>query len=137
MQCWPTIRRARPPRPAGVAAYKQTVLTAFQQVEDYIATVRVLSEQIARQDAAVEAAQRYVEIATGRYQTGLDPYLNVMTAQLTLLSDQQTEVTLRVSEMTAAVQLIQALGGGWEGTQLPAPSQIMSKAASRQVANAP
>jgi NodT family efflux transporter outer membrane factor (OMF) lipoprotein len=98
---------------AGVAAYKQTVLTAFQQVEDYIATVRVLSEQIARQDAAVEAAQRYVEIATGRYQTGLDPYLDVMTAQLTLLSDQQAEVTLRVSEMTAAVQLIQALGGGW------------------------
>jgi NodT family efflux transporter outer membrane factor (OMF) lipoprotein len=111
---------------AGVAAYKQTVLTAFQQVEDYIATVRVLSEQIARQDAAVEAAQRYVEIATGRYQTGLDPYLNVMSAQLTLLSDQQAEVTLRVSEMTAAVQLIQALGGGWQGAQLPAASQITS-----------
>ena len=122
---------------ADVAAYKQTVLTAFQQVEDYIATVRVLSEQIARQDAAVEAAQRYVEIATGRYQTGLDPYLNVMTAQLTLLSDQQTEVTLRVSEMTAAVQLIQALGGGWEAAQLPTTSQMTSKEVSRQVPNAP
>jgi len=122
---------------AGVAAYKQTVLTAFQQVEDYIATVRVLSEQIVRQDAAVEAARRYVEIATGRYQTGLDPYLNVMTAQLTLLSDQQTEVTLRVSEMTAAVQLIQALGGGWEAAQLPTPSQTASKEVSHQVANAP
>jgi NodT family efflux transporter outer membrane factor (OMF) lipoprotein len=122
---------------AGVAAYKQTVLTAFQQVEDYIATVRVLSEQIARQDAAVEAAQRYVQIATGRYETGLDPYLNVITAQLTLLSDRQTEVTLRVSEMTAAVQLIQALGGGWEAAQLPAGSQITSKETSRQAANAP
>jgi NodT family efflux transporter outer membrane factor (OMF) lipoprotein len=122
---------------AGVAAYKQTVLTAFQQVEDYIATLRVLSEQIARQDAAIEAAQRYVKIAMARYQTGLDPYLDVMTAQLTLLSDQQTEVTLRVSEMTAAVQLIQALGGGWEATQLPAASQVTSKEASRQVANTP
>jgi PAS domain S-box-containing protein len=109
------------------AAYKQTVLTAFQQVEDYIATLRVLSEQIVRQDAAVEAAQRYVQIALARYQTGLDPYLDVMAAQLILLSDQQTEVTLRVSEMTAAVQLIQALGGGWDGAQLPAASQVTSR----------
>jgi outer membrane protein TolC len=60
-----------------------------------------------------------------------------MSAQLTLLSDQQTEVTLRVSEMTAAVQLIQALGGGWDGTQMPAPSQVTSKEASRQVADTP
>ena len=75
---------------ADVAAYKQTVLTAFQQVEDYIATLRVTSQQIAMQDAAVEAAQRYVDIATARYQTGLDPYLNVITAQNILLSDQQT-----------------------------------------------
>ena len=112
------------------AAYKQTVLTAFQQVEDYIATLRVLSEQIARQDAAVEAAQRYVQIALARYQTGLDPYLDVMSAQLILLGDQQTEVTLRVSEMTAAVQLIQALGGGWDGAELPTAAQVTSKAAN-------
>jgi outer membrane protein TolC len=58
-----------------------------------------------------EAAQRYVDIAAARYQTGLDPYLNVITAHTTLLSDQQTQVTLRVSEMMAAVQLIQALSG--------------------------
>jgi outer membrane protein TolC len=100
------------------------VLTAFQQVEDYIASLRVLSEQISRQQAAVEAAQRYLDIANARYQTGLDPYLNVMSAELILLSDQQTELTLRVSEMTAAVQLIQALGGGWQGTQLPTPAQV-------------
>jgi outer membrane protein TolC len=109
---------------ADVASYKQTVLTAFQQVEDYIASLRVLSEQISRQQAAVEAAQRYLDIANARYQTGLDPYLNVMSAELILLSDQQTELTLRVSEMTAAVQLIQALGGGWQGTQLPTPAQV-------------
>jgi NodT family efflux transporter outer membrane factor (OMF) lipoprotein len=105
---------------ADFAAYRQTVLTAFQQVEDYIATLRVLSEQIERQRVAVDAAQNYVNIATARYQTGLDPYLNVMTAQLTLLSDEQTETTLRVSQMTAAVQLIQALGGGWDVTRLSA-----------------
>jgi NodT family efflux transporter outer membrane factor (OMF) lipoprotein len=112
---------------AGVAAYKQTVLTAFQQVEDYISTLRVISEQIVRQNEAIEAAQRYLEIATARYQTGLDPYLDVITAENALLADQQTAVTLRVNEMTAAVQLIQALGGGWDITQLPAPAQVTSK----------
>jgi outer membrane protein TolC len=69
------------------------VLTAFQQVEDYIATLRALSAQIVREDAAVEAAQRYAQIALTRYETGLDPYLDVMSVQLILLSDQQTEVT--------------------------------------------
>jgi NodT family efflux transporter outer membrane factor (OMF) lipoprotein len=112
---------------ADVAAYRQTVLTAFQQVEDYIATLRVTSQQLARQEAAVQAAQRYLDIALARYQTGLDPYLDVITAQTTLLSDQQTAVTLRVSEMAAAVQLIQALGGGWNVTQLPTASQVASK----------
>ena len=120
---------------ADVAAYKQTVLTAFQQVEDYIATLRVLSQQIARQEAAVQAAQRYVDIATARYQTGLDPYLDVLVAQDTLLSDRQTLVTLRVSEMTAAVQLIQALGGGWDVVQLPAASQVTSRETPGQAAN--
>jgi outer membrane protein TolC len=112
---------------ADVAAYKQTVLTAFQQVEDYISTLRINSEQIVRQNEAIQAAERYLEIATARYQTGLDPYLDVITAQNTLLADEQTAVTLRVNEMTAAVQLIQALGGGWDVTQLPAPAQVSSK----------
>jgi outer membrane protein TolC len=117
---------------ADVAAYKQTVLTAFQQVEDYLATLRVLSAQIAAQIAAVEAAQRFVNLALAQYQTGLDPYLNVITAQTTLLSDQQTLVTLRVSEMIAAVQLIQALGGGWDVTRLPTASQVQLDEASRE-----
>jgi NodT family efflux transporter outer membrane factor (OMF) lipoprotein len=104
---------------ADVAAYKQTILTAFQQVEDNLASLRILSQQIAKQQEAVQSAQRYLDLATSRYQTGLDPYLNVMTAQNTLLSDRQTVVTLRVTEMTAAVQLIQALGGGWDAGQLP------------------
>ena len=116
---------------ANVAAYKETVLTAFQQVEDYIATLRVNSQQIAQQDAAVKAAQNYLNIATDRYKTGLDPYLDVITAQTTLLSDQQTQVTLRVGQMTAAVQLIQALGGGWGANQLPTPSQVTEKATEK------
>ena len=104
---------------ADVAAYKQTVLNAFQQAEDGIATLRVTSRQIAKQDAAVRSAQRYVDIATARYQTGLDHYLDVITARMILLGDQQTLVTLRVGEIAAAVQLIQALGGGWTVAQLP------------------
>jgi NodT family efflux transporter outer membrane factor (OMF) lipoprotein len=109
---------------ADVAAYKQTVLTAFQQVEDYLATVRVLSAQIVAQQDAVRAAQRFLNLALAQYQTGLDPYLDVITAQTTLLADEQTLVTLRVNEMMAAVQLIQALGGGWDLKQLPPPSQL-------------
>jgi len=109
---------------AAVATYRQTVLTAFQQAEDYIATLRITSDQIIRQDAAVDAAQRYLNIATARYETGVDPYLDVMTAETTLLSDQQTAVTLRVNELVAAVQLVQAFGGGWDVAQLPSESRI-------------
>lgn len=122
-----TLRQYNAQFNADVAAYRQTVLTAFQQVEDYIATMRVLSQQIERQKAAVAAAQRFLDIATSRYQTGIDPYLNVITAETTLLSDQQTEVTLRVNEMTAAVQLIQALGGGWDTEQLPSAGAVTSQ----------
>jgi NodT family efflux transporter outer membrane factor (OMF) lipoprotein len=122
---------------ADVAAYKQTVLTAFQQVEDYIATVRILSQQIIRQEEAVQAAQRYVDIATARYQTGLDPYLDVIVAQNILLGDRQTLTTLRVSEVTAAVQLVQALGGGWNVTELPTESQVTSGKPPAQESHTP
>ncbi|MGA3185470.1 MAG: efflux transporter outer membrane subunit [Bryobacteraceae bacterium] len=111
---------------ADVASYRQTVLTAFQQVEDYIATLRVVSRQIERENAAINSGQIYVDMETARYQTGLDPYIDVLIAQLTLLSDQETLVTQRVNEMVASVQLIQALGGGWDVTKLPAPSAITS-----------
>jgi NodT family efflux transporter outer membrane factor (OMF) lipoprotein len=129
-----TLRQYNAQFNADVASYRQTVLTAFQQVEDYVATVRVLSQQIERQKAAVAAAQRFLDIANTRYHTGIDPYLNVITAETDLLSDQQTEVTLRVSELTAAVQLIQALGGGWDMSQLPSPDDVTSKKAADQLA---
>ena len=122
-----TLRQYNAQFNADVASYRQTVLTSFQQVEDYVATVRVLSQQIERQKAAVSAAERFLDIANTRYHTGIDPYLNVITAETTLLSDQQTEVTLRVSELTAAVQLIQALGGGWDNSQLPSPDEVTSQ----------
>lgn len=116
-----------------VAAYRQTVLTAFQQVEDYIATLRVTSDQIIREGAALDSAKTYLNLATARYETGLDPYLNVMTAQLTLLGNQQTQVSLRLSEMVAAVQLVQALGGGWSVSNLPDASTITSSDAITKV----
>lgn len=122
---------------ADVAAYRQTVLTAFQQVEDYIATLRVTSDQMIREDSAVEAAQTYLNLATARYETGLDPYLDVMTAQLTLLSNQQTQVTLRMTEMTTAVELVQALGGGWSVAQLPVASSVTSRETVTKVSDTP
>jgi NodT family efflux transporter outer membrane factor (OMF) lipoprotein len=116
-----------------VASYRQTVLGAFQQVEDFIATLRVTSAQIQQEDTAVQSAQRFVNIATSRYETGLDPYLDVITAQTTLLTDQQAQVTLRVNEMTAAVELVQALGGGWDTTKLPAANKMTTNDAVKQV----
>jgi NodT family efflux transporter outer membrane factor (OMF) lipoprotein len=111
-----------------VANYRQTVLTAFQQVEDNLAALRILQQEIGQQDTAVTSAQRLLVIATNRYQLGLDPYLNVITAQTALLSAQQTAVTLRLQQITAAVQLIEALGGGWDVSQIPTSNDIASRA---------
>jgi len=107
-----------------VANYRQTVLTAFQQVEDNLAAVRILSQDIEQQDAAVQSAQRSLHEATVRYESGLDPYLNVITAQTVVLNDQQTAVNFRMQQMVASVQLIKALGGSWDVAQLPTPSQL-------------
>jgi NodT family efflux transporter outer membrane factor (OMF) lipoprotein len=112
---------------ADVASYRQTVLTAFQQVEDSLAAVRILSQQLKQQEAAALSAQQFVDLELGRYQTGIDPYVDVVTAQNTLLADQQTLTTLKISQMTASVQLIEALGGGWDRSQLPTPTQVSQK----------
>jgi NodT family efflux transporter outer membrane factor (OMF) lipoprotein len=109
---------------ADVAAYRQTALTAFQQVEDNLAAVRLYSQQIERQQEAVKHAQEFLKLEMARYETGVDPYVDVVTAQTTLLSDQQTLATIQVEEMTSAVSLIEALGGGWDVSQLPTPSQL-------------
>jgi len=115
---------------ADVATYRQTVLTAFQQVEDGLSSTRIYSQQILRQKEAVESAQQYVDMETDRYNTGLDPYVDVVLAQTTLLDDQQTLNALQVQEMLSAVELVQALGGGWDRSQLPTPSQVGAKTAN-------
>ena len=100
------------------------MLTAFQQVEDYLAQVRILSKQFIQQRDAEKSAEQYVKLEMGRYQTGIDPYVDVVTAQTTLLTDQQTAINVQIQEMTGAVQLIEALGGGWDVSQLPTPSEV-------------
>lgn len=109
---------------ADLASYRQTVLTAFQQVEDNLAGVRILSKEVSQQTQAMQSAMTYVHLELGRYQTGIDPYVDVVIAQTTLLNDQQTLLILQVQELTSAVQLIAALGGGWESSQLPTTRQV-------------
>ncbi|HEX4083435.1 MAG TPA: efflux transporter outer membrane subunit [Chthoniobacteraceae bacterium] len=107
-----------------LAAYRQAILTAFQQVEDYLAQVRILSQQLILQRDAVKSAQQYLKLEMDRYRTGIDPYVDVVTAQTTLLTDQQTAVDAQVQEMTGSVQLIEALGGGWDRSQLPSAHDV-------------
>jgi NodT family efflux transporter outer membrane factor (OMF) lipoprotein len=97
-----------------VATYRETVLAAFQAVEDNLASLRILSQELDQQDAAVASSQRYLDMATTRYKLGVDSYLNVITAQTTLLSNKRTALNLRLEQMNASVQLINALGGGWD-----------------------
>jgi NodT family efflux transporter outer membrane factor (OMF) lipoprotein len=110
-----------------VANYRQTVLTAFQQVEDNLAALRVLSQVIAQQNAAIQSAARNLRESDVRYRAGLDPYLNVLSAQTILLSDQQTAVNFRMQQRVASVQLVQALGGGWDASRLPQPADLAAK----------
>jgi len=110
-----------------VANYRQTVLIAFQQVEDNLASLRVLSKEIKEQDTAIQSAQRSLNLATDRYRLGIDPYLNVITAQTTLFSNQQIAVNLRIQQIVASVQLVEAVGGGWDSSTLPTPPQIISR----------
>jgi NodT family efflux transporter outer membrane factor (OMF) lipoprotein len=112
---------------ADLANYRQTVLTAFQQVEDSLAATRIDSQTILRQQEAVKSAQDYYDAEMERYNAGVDPFLNVMLAENTLLNAQATLNSDQVSEMLASVQLVQALGGGWDRSQLPTEKQIAAK----------
>jgi NodT family efflux transporter outer membrane factor (OMF) lipoprotein len=109
---------------ADLYSYRQTVLAAFQQVEDNLASIRITSRQLIQQRQAEQSAAKFLKLEMARYETGIDPYVNVVTAQTTLLADQQTVITLEVQQMTAAVQLIEALGGGWDRSQLPSPAEL-------------
>ncbi len=115
---------------ADLATYRQTVLTAFQQVEDALAATRIYSQQILRQQEAVNSSRQFLDLETERYRSGVDPYVDVLTAQTTLLGNQETLNSLQVEEMLSTVQLVQALGGGWDRSQLPTPAQVAAKTPS-------
>ena len=104
---------------ASVANYRETALTAFQQVEDNLAALRILEQESKEQREAVVAAEESLRIFTNRYKGGLDTYLQVITAQTATLTNQRTEVDIRRRRMDASVLLIKALGGGWDTTSLP------------------
>lgn len=113
-----TVQQFQATYEATVANYRQTVLIAFQQVEDNLAAFRILSQVIQEQDAAVESARGTLGEADVRYRSGIDPYLNVITAQTAVLNAQESALTYRQQQITASVNLIRALGGGWDISQL-------------------
>jgi NodT family efflux transporter outer membrane factor (OMF) lipoprotein len=102
-----------------VAEYRQTTLTAFQQVEDNLAAVRILQQEAVTEQAAVAAAQRSLDLSLNRYKGGITTYLEVLTAQAALLTDQRNAADVLSRRFTATVLLVQALGGGWDVSQLP------------------
>lgn len=112
-------QQARDNHEAAVASYREDVLEAFQQVEDNLAALRVLDQELATQQIAVTSARRSVDLSTARYKRGITTYLEVLTAQSIALSDERTAADLMTRRMTASVQLVKALGGGWDRTQLP------------------
>jgi outer membrane protein TolC len=103
------------------------VLTGFQQVEDNVAGLRILEQEAHVQDRAVTAAQKYLELAVTRYKGGVTSYLEVTTAQTAALSDEVTAVNILGHRMIAAVTLVQALGGGWNSSELPAHPECCGK----------
>ena len=98
---------------ASVATYRQTVLNAFQDVEDNVAALRLLEQEANVQEEAVRAARQAVELTTNQYKAGLVSYLNVVSVQTTLLSNERTALSLMGRRLTAAALLVRALGGGW------------------------
>lgn len=109
---------------AAVAAYRQTTLTAFQQVEDNLAALRVLENEEKQQRDAVASAEESLELFTNRYQGGVDNYLQVITAQTTALANERYEIDIRRRRIDASVLLIKALGGGWDIGNLPSMQSL-------------
>jgi NodT family efflux transporter outer membrane factor (OMF) lipoprotein len=122
-----SVRAAWDAYDGSVATYRQTVLTAFQQVEDALSDLRILQEQYAAQDEAVRLAQRALDVTLNQYRAGTQAYTAVITAQNTLLTDQQTLLSLQQQRLLASVALIEAIGGGWTTADLPAtPKEAIS-----------
>jgi NodT family efflux transporter outer membrane factor (OMF) lipoprotein len=111
---------------ATVASYRQTVLTAFQQVEDELVAERVLAEEAVAEDSAVAAARAAERIINNQYLAGTQAYTAVIVAENTALADAESAVNIRQSRLVASVALIEALGGGWDASQLPTRDKIES-----------
>ena len=111
---------------ASVAAYRQSVLTSFQDVENNLAALRLLAEEAEQQARAAQAAERAVSLSRDRYEGGITIYLEVVTAQTAALSNERAVVQLQTRRMTSSVGLIKALGGGWSASELPTPGDVLS-----------
>ena len=118
-----------------VAAYRENVLTGFQQVEDNLAAVRILENEAQVQNQAVTAAQRSLDLSVTRYKGGVTSYLEVITAQSAALADEVTAVNILGRRMANTVLLIQALGGGWDRSSLPERPECCGKLASSAGSN--
>ena len=114
-----TVNQSQAAYDATVANYRQTVLTAFQQVEDNLAALRVLENEAQAEDDAVQAAQNSLDISTYQYKAGTVNYLTVITEQAILLQDQEQALNILTRRMSSSVLLIEALGGGWNSSKLP------------------
>ena len=107
-----------------VANYRQTVLVAFQQVEDELAAIHRYSAALGVQQRAVQNQQKAVDVFLNQFQQGLVAFTTVVQAELTLLNDEQSELTIRQNLFLASVSLIEALGGGWDTTLMPTQPQL-------------
>ena len=112
---------------ATVADYRQTVLTAFQQVEDNLAALRVLEKEARQQREATTSAEQSLDLFQTRYEGGVDTYLQVVTWQTAALNNQRNDLDILQRRLDASVLLIKALGGGWDTSQLPSPPQLTLK----------
>ena len=116
------VEAARQTYQSSVATYRQTVLTAFQQVEDQLAAVPILTHELNVQTEAVKAAQQAVQIALNEYSAGTQNFTTVVTAEATELSDRQAALTTQAQRLTDVITLVVALGGGWSTAELPITS---------------
>jgi NodT family efflux transporter outer membrane factor (OMF) lipoprotein len=119
------VLQARDAFDATIASYRQTVLNAFQQVEDNLAALRILSQEATAQDLAVKASERALSVSTDQYKAGTADYLTVITSQAIALANEQTAVNLLTRRMTSSVLLVEALGGGWNSADLPKRDAII------------
>jgi NodT family efflux transporter outer membrane factor (OMF) lipoprotein len=112
---------------ATVAAYRQTVLTAMQQVEDNLAALRILAQEADKVQQTVQSASRALDVSSAQYKAGTASYLTVITSQATLLNADVTGVGILTRRLTDSVLLIEALGGGWNVSQLPTKPDLTAK----------